>query len=130
MEQMIRAGLPWSDGAQIDRSPYRDLAAGIVLHAIKDYTKVLQKLWKPDLASSEMPKLIKEKLRIEEFFYSPWFETLTDLDQAKLISKCYELAMRRVRESVRNHNAKRIRKLKEEYDGEEKKNERAGRSSK
>lgn len=116
MEQMIRAGLPWSEGAQIAYSPYMDLAAGIVLNAIKDYIKVLQKLWKPDQDSSEMPKLIKEKLRIEEFFYSTWFETLTDLDPATLIAKCHEVAMRRVRESIKNQNAKRIRKLKEEYE--------------
>ena len=68
------------------RETYQGLADAIVLQAVKDYRKVLKYL-------KERPRNIQAKLskaEIEQFFYSKWFSTLTQIDPNTLITKLEE----------------------------------------
>lgn len=60
---------------------YEELANGIVELAAKDYAAALRHL-KND-PSSENAR--GEVVRLERFFYSDWYEMLTDLDAEYLI---------------------------------------------
>lgn len=62
--------------------PYFELAAAIIKMAIKDYEAAYRHYLKhPDSASA------KDRVRQEKrFFYSQWFELLSDLDGPRLVS--------------------------------------------
>lgn len=66
---------------------YEDLANAIVLSAVKDYKSALKRLKKnPGSVSAA-----EEIRRLERFFYSDWYEVLTDLDPEYLIRKMKEM---------------------------------------
>ena len=68
------------------RETYQGLADAIVLQAVKDYRKVLKYL-------KERPRNMQAKIgkaEIEQFFYSKWFSTLTQIDPNTLITKLEE----------------------------------------
>jgi hypothetical protein len=70
-----------------DKEAWENLANAIVLSAVKDYKRALLHLKrKPD---SESAKRAVE--REEQFFYSSWFEVLTNLDPSYLIRKMKEM---------------------------------------
>ena len=77
---------------------YENLANAIILQAVKDYKLALHRL---DV-NSRNQDAIHEKERLERFFHSPWYETLTDLDADRLIEG--------VKERVRQEAAKRRKK--------------------
>ncbi len=60
--------------------PYKELANGIVLRAVKDYKAALRRERKGNKA---VQKEIKE---LESFFRSDWFKALSDLDGEELIT--------------------------------------------
>lgn len=63
--------------------PYRDLATAIVLQAVEDYRKALQKI-------QESKHDIDAKIeadKIEKFFHSEWFEALSPLDGQYLLEQ-------------------------------------------
>ena len=60
---------------------WRELAFGIVIQAVRDYTKVLHHLKK----HTDDEVLIKSRDEIEDFFQSDWFEELCDWDGAEVI---------------------------------------------
>lgn len=63
--------------------PYENLGNAIILMAVKDYRKALQK-------HSKRPKYepaIQTINEVERFFRSEWFEQLTFLDAEMLIRK-------------------------------------------
>ena len=67
---------------------YEELVVGILLQAVKDYRKALQKHYRrPD-----DPRYRAEVSEVESFFRSGWYEMLTDIDG--------EAAMKAIRESV------------------------------
>lgn len=61
---------------------YENLANAIVLQAVKDYKKALFRL--EDHPNNRDAKYEKKKL--EQFFHSGWYNTLTDLDADTLIA--------------------------------------------
>lgn len=70
-----------------DKEAWENLANAIVLSAVKDYKRALLHLKRnPD---SESAKRAVE--REEQFFYSSWFEVLTNLDPSYLIRKMKEM---------------------------------------
>lgn len=94
---------------------YEDLANAIIQEAFKDYQKVLAALLRdPDETRKE--HLIAAKARLEDFFYSEWFEVLTDLDPASLVRKVAERTVKKERERAEA----RIRKLQREKEKREK----------
>jgi hypothetical protein len=70
-----------------EKEAWENLANAIVLSAVKDYKRALLHLKRnPD---SESAKRAVE--REEQFFYSSWFEVLTNLDPSYLIRKMKEM---------------------------------------
>ena len=62
---------------------YVELANAIVLQAFKDYRKTLFKL----VQEPEEWKHRSSKKKLERFFHSKWYRTLTDLDPAILMQE-------------------------------------------
>lgn len=80
---------------------YENLANAIILQAVKDYKRVLHRLD----ANPKNRDAMHEKERLERFFRSPWYETLTDLDADRLIEGvqervCQESAKRRKKKAT------------------------------
>ena len=125
---MIPASPPWSDGSGSScEDQYSELAAAIVFQAVKDYMNLIQKLWKKDVSLKIKRKLIIEKTEIEDFFYSDWYEFLTDLDPDRLLSGCRQRAMEKEKERIHRQNMKRVKQLRKAAEMEELHNE-AGQS--
>ena len=62
---------------------YEALANGIVEQAVKDYRDALRRLKRhPDSKAA-----MKEAMEIEEFFHSPWYGVLTQIDPDYLIDR-------------------------------------------
>ena len=70
-----------------EREAYENLANAIVLSAVDDYKSALlrQKRNPESISAAEDVK------RLEKFFYSDWYEVLTDLDPGYLIRKMKEM---------------------------------------
>jgi hypothetical protein len=64
-------------------SPYQDLANAIILQAVKDYREAQNRHRK----HPEKDTYRCDKESIERFFYSTWFNILTNLDPMVLITK-------------------------------------------
>ena len=62
---------------------YEELANAIVLQAFKDYRKALFKL----VQEPEEWNHRSSKKKLERFFHSKWYRTLTDLDPAILMQE-------------------------------------------
>ena len=62
---------------------YEELANAIVLQAFKDYRKALLKL----VQEPEEWKHRSSKKKLERFFHSKWYRTLTDLNPAILMQE-------------------------------------------
>lgn len=70
-----------------EKEAWEDLANAIILSAVRDYKRALLHLKRnPDSQSA-----IRAVEREEQFFYSSWFEVLTDLDPSYLIRKIKEM---------------------------------------
>ena len=99
---------PWDEG-------YEDLANAIIKEAFRDYQKILSALLK-DPDETRKKHLQAAKMRLEDFFYSDWFEVLTDLDPSSLVRKVTEKTVQMEREKME----RRIRKLQEKKEKREK----------
>lgn len=64
-------------------NPYERLANAIVLQAVSDYRTVLRKFRK----YPKNKEAVDEALRIERFFLSQWYQTLTSVDGEYLINR-------------------------------------------
>ncbi len=116
-------------------SPWLELAAAIVKTAADDYVRVLQNLWGvsnksatdikgskgskdskgPESSKSKATKkklqLMAEKAELEDFFYSSWYETLTDIDPDRLIYQCRITAKAKEQAAIERANRKKIKAL-------------------
>ena len=116
-------------------SPWLELAAAIVKTAVDDYVRVLQNLWgvsnksatdttgakgSKDSKSSKSSKskatkkkvqLMAEKAELEDFFYSSWYETLTDIGPDRLIYQCKVTAKAKEQAAIERANRKKIKAL-------------------
>ena len=110
-------------------SPWLELAAAIVKTAVDDYVRVLQNLWgvsnksamdtkdskSPENSKSKATKkkvqLMAEKAELEGFFYSSWYETLTDIDPDRLIYQCKVTAKAKEQAAIERANRKKIKAL-------------------
>ncbi len=120
MEQMVHGTLPWSDGGGgFCPSPYDDLAAAIVLQAVKDYVKAIRRMWNPKVSKAKKRDTILEKLELEEFFHSEWYEMLCDIDPDKVIYNCHLRAEEQEREAIRKQNKRKMKQLLKEAAGKD-----------
>ena len=70
-----------------EREAYENLANAIIKLAADDYKSALIRLKRhPDSESAQ-----RDVERQEKFFYSEWFEVLTDLDPSYLIRRMKEM---------------------------------------
>lgn len=70
-----------------EKEAWENLANAIILSAVKDYKRALLHLKRnPDSQSAR-----RAVEREEQFFYSSWFEVLTDLNPSYLIRKLKEM---------------------------------------
>ncbi len=97
-----------------ERSPWLELAAAIVKSAADDYVTVLRKLWRKGIDIQEKRKLLLEKVELEKFFHSEWYETLTDIDPDKMICQCRVLAKEIEKADIARKNKKKVKKLTKE----------------
>lgn len=70
-----------------DKEAWENLANAIILGAVKDYKRALLHLKRNPDSQSAMRAVERE----EQFFYSSWFEVLTNLDPSYLIRKMKEM---------------------------------------
>ena len=69
---------------------YEALANAIVEQAVKDYRDALRRLKKhPDSKAA-----MADAMEIEEFFHSPWYGTLTQIDPDYLIERLRKEAVK------------------------------------
>lgn len=120
MERVISGRRPWDSGETIrDSSAYEDLAASIVLQAVKDYIKDIRKMWNPKLSLRTKRRAILEMEELEEFFYSPWYDTLCDIDPGKLVYNCRLRAEEQEKEAIRKQNREKMNRLLKEVAGKD-----------
>ncbi len=86
--------------------PFENLANAIIILATKDYRKYLQKQFK----NSQNEGARRELEKIECFFFSPWFEMLTDVPP--------EYLLRRLKKDERNNWEEKQKKLKKKAEEE------------
>ena len=132
---VIRGTMAGHDPGGGQTSPWLELAAAIVKTAADDYVRVLQNLWgvsnksatdttgakgSKDSKSSKSSKskatkkkmqLMAEKAELEDFFYSSWYETLTDIDPDRLIYQCKVTAKAKEQAAIERANRKKIKAL-------------------
>lgn len=114
---MIEASRPWDTPGTEVESPYRNLAAAIVLKAVQDYKKTLKAMWKNPRQARKKQELSMRKLELESFFYSPDFQMYCDLSPDKVIEQCRLQAIgdekRAIARKTRNriHQEKAMRTL-------------------
>lgn len=70
-----------------DKEAWENLANAIILSAVKDYKRALLHLKRNPDSQSAMRAVERE----EQFFYSSWFEVLTNLNPSYLIRKMKEM---------------------------------------
>ena len=70
-----------------DKEAWENLANAIIMSAIEDYKHALMRL-KRHPESERAQQDVREQ---EKFFYSDWFESLTDLEPSYLIRKLKEM---------------------------------------
>lgn len=120
MERVISGRRPWDSEETIrDSSAYEDLAASIVLQAVKDYIKDIRKMWNPKLSLRTKRRAILEMEELEEFFYSPWYDTLCDIDPGKLVYNCRLRAEEQEKEAIRKQNREKMNRLLKEAAGKD-----------
>ncbi len=70
-------------------NPFENLTNAIILQAVKDYRKTLSRCCR----HPEKLNYREEKVELERFFRSGWFNFLTDIDPEFMIRKlCEEVA--------------------------------------
>ena len=79
------------------KEAYENLANAIIISAVRDYNAALIHLKRnPDIESAR-----KNVKRQDKFFYSEWYETLTNLDGSYLIRKLKEKVNEEMEKMVR-----------------------------
>ena len=95
-------------------TPYDELAMAIIKQAVKDYVKVIRKLWDKKVTVIQKRNLMLEKADLEGFFNSGWYEWLTDINPDKLMAQCRVIAKEKEKQAIEKRNKAAIKKLLEE----------------
>lgn len=96
----------------VEDESYHMLAAAIVKQAVDDYVFVLKRMWTGKVRDTDgRRKLAAQKISLEAFFHSPWYEMLSEIDGERLMTECRRFAREQAEESIRRANRKAARKL-------------------
>lgn len=91
--------------------PWQELCIAIVRKAADDYIDVLRKLWKSGVSVQAKRKLLKDKIELESFFHSEWYEFLCDIPPERLMRGCISKAKELEKEAIERRNKQEVRKL-------------------
>lgn len=112
MSEMLGGTLAGSVGySRVADTPYHYLAASIITRAARDYVKITRRLWDKSLSANVKRGLILDRTEIEEFFYSEWYQALTDISPDRLITACKHRAREDEKEAIRRKNKRVIKKM-------------------
>ncbi len=89
--------------------PWLELRAAIVRQAAEDYIEILRRMWKRGGSIQDRRMLMKEKLELERFFYSRWYDCLCDVPPEKMISACINRAKELEKEAIERKNNQKIK---------------------
>ena len=84
--------------------PWLELRAAIVRKAVDDYIDIIRKMWKPGLSIEKKRLLLKEKLELERFFHSRWYDCLCDTTPERLVKACIRRAEEMEKEAIERKN--------------------------
>ena len=87
-----------------EETPEELLATAIIKQAVKDYVFILRRMWQKGLTLKEKRTLLLRKNELESFFFSGWYETLTDLNPDVLIRSCKRMAMEQEKARIHRMN--------------------------
>lgn len=89
---------------------YAELMAAIIRQAVKDYETVLIKLFhKP--SGIKKVRLETERVELEVFFHSPWYELLTEIDGDRLIEATRRHAVEKEKAAIRRRQKKKLKEM-------------------
>ena len=91
--------------------PWLELRAAIVRKAVDDYIEILRKMWKPGVSVKDKRSLLKERLELERFFHSRWYDCLCDIPSDNLIRNCVTRAKEIEKEAIERKNKQEVKKL-------------------
>ncbi len=91
--------------------PWQELCAEIVHKAADDYMDIFRKLWKSGVSVQDKRLLMKEKIDLESFFHSEWYEFLCDIPPERMIRGCIAKAKELEKETIERKNKQEARKL-------------------
>ena len=122
-KKTIIARPPWDSGGSARDDPYTRLAVAIVMKAVEDYIAILKTFLKGNLTDTEIHEYKLEKRRLEQFFYSKYYDLYTaflttEIGPEILIKQCGIRAKERLEEERKKEEAK---KAAEKLENKEKK---------
>lgn len=100
----VEGHIPGRKRCPLHIEPWMELRAAIVRKAADDYIDIIRKMWKPGLSIEKKRLLLKEKLELERFFYSRWYDCLCDTSPERLIAACVSRAEEMEREIIERKN--------------------------
>ena len=89
---------------------YSELAAAIIHQAVKDYETVLIRLIRKPTGIKKV-RLEAERVELEVFFHSPWYETLTDIDGGRVIEATRRHAVEKEKAAIRRRLRRKLKKM-------------------
>ena len=99
------------DGSSAFFQPWQELPAAIVRRAADDYIEVTRKLWKSGQSLEDKRLLLKDRIELEQFFYSEWYEFLCDVPAKRLLHSCISRAKELEKESIERKNKQEVKRL-------------------
>ena len=87
---------------------FSELAAAIIRQAVKDYESVLIRLLRKPAGIKKI-RLEAERVELEVFFHSPWYETLTDIDGDRIIKATRQHAVEKEKAAIRRRLKKKLK---------------------
>lgn len=89
---------------------YTELMAAIIRQAVKDYESVLLQLFhKP--TGIKKARLETERVELEVFFHSPWYEMLTEIDGDRFIEAARRHALEKEKVTIRRRQKKKMKEM-------------------
>ena len=107
----IHGSVAGRENSSVFFQPWQELPAAIVRRAADDYIDVTRKLWKSGKSQEDKRLLLKDRIELERFFYSEWYECLCDVPARRLLCSCITRAKEMEREAIERKNKQEVKKL-------------------
>ena len=110
MNDLMKTRLLTTGKSTIADECFSELAAAIIRQAVKDYETVLIRLIRKP-ARTKRIRLEAERVELEVFFHSPWYETLTDIDGDRVIEAARRHAVEKEKAAIRRRLKRKLKKM-------------------